>query len=50
MFHFLILITVSAALLDSYILCWNTWGLLEVSCDFGNKFRSDIIAAIPEST
>lgn len=49
MFHFLILITVPAALIVSYYTLLEYLGTSQVSCDFGNKFRSDIIAIIPGS-
>lgn len=49
MFHFLILITVPAALIVSYYTLLEYLGTSQVSCDFGNKFRSDIIAIVPGS-
>lgn len=44
---FLILITVPAALIVSYYTLLEYLGTIQVSCDVGNKFRSDIIAIIP---
>lgn len=49
MFHFLILITVPAALVVSYYTLLEYLGTSQVSCDFGNTFRSLVIAIIPAS-